>query len=94
MHFWQHHTHRPHRADGLLPLTELANAESGIVQELHGGPGFRSRLAALGFTPGVTVAMLQNRRHGPVIVTIRDTRIVLGRGEAHRILIVPAEVWP
>jgi Fe2+ transport system protein FeoA len=35
--------------------------------------------------------MLQNRRQGPVIVTLRDTRIVLGRGEAHRVLIAPAE---
>jgi ferrous iron transport protein A len=45
----------------------------------------RSRLAALGFTPGAVVKMLQNLGHGPILVTVRDTRIALGRGEARRI---------
>ncbi len=73
----------------LHPLTDLKRKESGVLQELHGGAGFRSRLAALGFTPGVTVTMLQNRGHGPVIVTVRDTKIALGRGEATKILVLP-----
>ncbi len=76
----------------LHPLTDLKRQESGVVQELHGGAGFRSRLAALGFTPGVMVTMLQNRGHGPVIVSVRDTKIALGRGEATKILILPQQV--
>jgi ferrous iron transport protein A len=75
----------------LRPLTDLKAAESGIIQELRGGVGFRSRLAALGFTPEVEIRMVQNRGHGPVIVTLRDTRIALGRGEAHKILVLPVQ---
>ena len=86
-----HHTSKTARNDALRPLTALKGAESGVVQELHGGACFRNRLAALGFTPGVLITMLQNRRHGPVLVTLRDTRIALGRGEAHRILVRPAQ---
>ncbi len=70
------------------PLTDLKRRESGIIQELRGGAGFRSRLAALGFTPGIAVTMLQNRGHGPVIVNVRDTKIALGRGEATKILVL------
>jgi ferrous iron transport protein A len=73
----------------LCPLTGLHVAESGIIQELGGGVDFRSRVAALGFTPGVEIRMLQNRGHGPVLVTLRDTRIALGRGEASKILVLP-----
>jgi ferrous iron transport protein A len=72
----------------LHPLTDLRRRESGIIQELRGGAGFRSRLAALGFTPGVVVTLLQNRGHGPVIVNVRDTKIALGRGEATKILVL------
>jgi len=71
----------------LRPLSELNTSKTALVQNLRGGYGFRSRLAALGFTPGAEVTMLQNLGHGPIIVTLRDTRIALGRGEAKKILI-------
>jgi len=57
------------------------------VQGLAGGRGFVGRLAALGFTPGAEVTMVQNFGRGPVIVLVRDTRIALGRGEARKVLI-------
>ena len=68
-------------------LGDLAPGEVGIVQGLSGGRGFVSRLAALGFTPGAEVTMVQNFGHGPIIVIVRGTRIALGRGEAGRVLI-------
>jgi len=70
-------------------LTTLNSGESAVIQSLSGGVSFRSRLAALGFTPGASVRMLQNLGHGPVLVTIRDTRIALGRGEACKIHVRP-----
>ena len=57
------------------------------MQDLAGGRGFVGRLAALGFTPGAEVTMVQNFGRGPVIVLVRDTRIALGRGEARKVLI-------
>jgi len=73
--------------DNTCPLSELETGETAIVQDLRGGYGFRSRLAVLGFTPGVKITMLQNLSHGPIIVNLRDTRIALGRGEAKRVLV-------
>jgi Fe2+ transport system protein FeoA len=69
------------------PLSELKTGQTAVIQDLQGGYSFRSRLAALGFTPGVEITMVQNLGHGPMIVTLRDTRIALGRGEAEKILI-------
>lgn len=71
----------------LYPLSELKTGETAFIQELRGGYGFRSRLAVLGFTPGAEIKMLQNLGHGPLIVSLRDTRIALGRREAQKILI-------
>lgn len=70
----------------VVPLTALAPGEVGVVCTLAGGRGFVSRLAALGFTPGVQVTMIRNFGRGPIIVLVRDTRVALGRGEA-------AKVW-
>jgi ferrous iron transport protein A len=42
-------------------------------------------MAALGFTVGEQVTIIQNRHHGPLMVKVRDTRVALGRGEAKRV---------
>jgi ferrous iron transport protein A len=80
------HDHR-HRLDRALEITlaSLAGGASGRVRDLHGGQDFLARMAALGFTPGAEVTMVQNFGHGPVIVAVRDTRIALGRGEAGKV---------
>ena len=75
------------RTDNVIPLSNLLPGETGLVQDLAGGRGFVGRLAALGFTPGAEVTMVQNFGRGPVIVLVRDTRIALGRGEARKVLI-------
>jgi ferrous iron transport protein A len=70
-----------------VPLTQLASREEGAVINLSGGRGFVSRLATLGFTPGAPLMMIQNYGHGPLIVSVRDARIALGRGEAAHVMV-------
>jgi Fe2+ transport system protein FeoA len=57
----------------------------GIVSQFLAGKEFAARLAALGLTIGAELVILQNAGHGPVIISVRDTRLVLGRGEASKI---------
>ncbi len=68
-------------------LSNLGKGESGIVRSLDGGRIFRSRAANLGFTAGVEVTVVQNFGHGPMIVSLRGTRVALGRDEAAQVLI-------
>jgi ferrous iron transport protein A len=71
-------------------LTSLADLPSGarsFVRHLRGGKDFVSRMAALGFTVGVEVKVVQNYRRGPLIALVRDTRVALGRGEALKVLV-------
>lgn len=70
---------------GVTQLNELRAGETAVVRELDGGAHFRSRMASLGFTPGALVKMMQNYGHGAVIVSLRGTRVALGRGEARKV---------
>ncbi len=70
---------------GLKLLDEIPPGECIIVRKLYGGKDFTSRMAALGFTMGAEVKVVQNFGHGPMIVTVRDTRVALGRGQAIKI---------
>ncbi len=80
-----------------LPLTALKNGETGIVISInrgrgkgHGrGWGFEKRLMDMGLTPGAEVAVVKSAPfHGPLEVTVRGSRLALGRGMAERILVV------
>jgi len=75
----------------LTPLSELQPGQAGIIRALQGGHSLVSRLAALGFTPGAPVTMVRNPGHGPLIVSVRGTRVALGRGEAAQVLLLKQE---
>ncbi|MEJ2352957.1 MAG: FeoA family protein [Anaerolineales bacterium] len=68
-------------------LSETAAGKRSIVRQLRGGREFLSRMAAMGFTVGAEVKVIQNYGRGPLIALIRDTRIALGRGEALKVLV-------
>lgn len=70
-----------------VSLRELLTGSGGVVAALTGGHDLVARLAALGLTPGVAFEVARNPGHGPVIVLVRDTRLVLGRGEAAHVLV-------
>ncbi len=76
-------------SEDLLPLSRLPAGRRAVVTRLLGGRGLQSRLAALGLTIGAEVTLLQNYGHGPLLLTVRDTRLALGRGEASHILVRP-----
>ena len=76
-----------HRSFNLFTLVDLKSGESAKISALRGGKNLNARLSTLGFTPGVVIYMTHNYGHGPIIVTVRDTRIAIGRGEARHILV-------
>jgi Fe2+ transport system protein FeoA len=71
----------------LVALSALPAGEEGVVHSLQGGHEFGSRVANLGFTPGAPLRVLQNRGHGPVLVSVRGTLVALGRAEATRVTV-------
>ncbi|MCG8344321.1 MAG: ferrous iron transport protein A [Chlorobiales bacterium] len=46
-----------------------------------------ARLREMGFYEGQQITVLQNKGNGPLVVKFQDTRMVLGRGLAMKILI-------
>jgi len=91
-----------------LPLTELKNGESGVINSIriversehrgrrhhwHRGAHtryttFMKRLTDMGLTPGVTVTVVKSAPFlGPVEITVRGSRLALGRGMANRIFV-------
>jgi ferrous iron transport protein A len=70
-----------------ISLGDLSTGQTARLECFHAGRGLINRLAVLGFLPGQEIKMVQNFGHGPVIVTVRDTRVALGRHEAEQITV-------
>ena len=69
------------------PLSSIAAGEHVRLATIHGGRQLRARLAELGLTPGAMVTIVANAGRGPLIVGIKNCRMVFGRGMAHQIAV-------
>lgn len=93
----------PEGSDAVVAGVPLANLPSGtrgtIIaapmcgsdQHPHHGPtpATAGRMDAMGFIPGVAIAVEANYGHGPVIVRIKGARVAVGRGQAAHLWIAP-----
>ena len=70
-----------------ISLTELSVDHYATISALNIGIRETTRLVSLGFTPGAQLSMTQNYGYGPLIVTVRGTRVALGRLEASKIFV-------
>jgi ferrous iron transport protein A len=70
-------------------LADLPKGTTAIFIAIQSGREAAGRLSSLGFTPGARISILQNYGHGPLVVSVRGSRVALGREEARRILIQP-----
>ena len=69
----------------MLPLAFLPEGATAVVRQVVGGRGLVRRLTELGFTPNTPVVLYSS--FGPLVVLVRGTRVVLGRGEAMKIIV-------
>ncbi len=71
-----------------LPLSLVTPGQTVTLVRIQDTPRFRRRVADLGLNLGLTVRVVKNDFHGPLILAVKnDTRLALGRGLAHQIFV-------
>jgi len=55
---------------------------------IDAGRGLKSRLTAMGLVPNVEITVLNNSHPGPFVISVKDSRMILGRGMAHKIMVL------
>lgn len=68
-----------------MPLTKISEGAIAKLHSITGGRELRTRLAALGLLPGTEIEVIQNSGKGPFVVSVKGSRIVIGRGMASRV---------
>jgi len=64
----------------------VAQGERVRLLKVNAGAGLSSRLSVLGLTPGVEFTVIQDGG-GPLVLSVRDSRLAVGRGMAQKILV-------
>ena len=70
--------------DSPMSLTMAPSGQNLRLVHVHGGKRLMHRLAEMGLTPGVEMMIVQDSG-GPILVSVRNSRIALGRGIAHKL---------
>jgi len=86
--------HRHDRGSGKskpapIPLSMAEPGEDVVLADVISGRRLEHRLAELGLTPGARFRVISKGRPGPFIVSVKDSRLILGFGMVHAILVHP-----
>ncbi|MCA9948805.1 MAG: ferrous iron transport protein A [Anaerolineales bacterium] len=80
-----------HAQNTHFPLAMASVGQAVRLIHIDAGKKLTHRLNELGLTPGVELIIVQ-AAGGPLLVAVRDSRVALGRGMAHKILVTHAEL--
>ena len=76
----------------MIPLSMMSSGERGRVVQIRGGRGMVNRLADMGIREGSEIAVVTRQDRGPVMVVHDNTKVGIGFGMAHRIMVEPTGV--
>jgi Fe2+ transport system protein FeoA len=71
-----------------MPLAMVETGRKVRLVSVNGGHELMGRLVSMGLAPVVEIEVVRNSTHGPFIISVRGSRIMLGRGMAHKLLVV------
>ncbi len=71
----------------VIPLSTIKSGETVILAGVEAGRGLNSRLAAMGLLPKVEIIVVSNGHPGPFVISVKGSRMMLGRGMADKIMV-------
>lgn len=70
----------------IMPLSMFCSGESGMIHRISGRDDTKRFLKNLGFVEGNSVTVI-NRVEGNMIVSVKDSRIAIGKNMANKIMV-------
>ncbi|MFH1662592.1 MAG: FeoA family protein [Chloroflexota bacterium] len=70
-----------------MPLSTVPSGKQVQIVNIEAGWGLQRRLADMGLTPGLKVMVISSQKPGSVVLDVRGSRLALGRGISHKIIV-------
>jgi DtxR family transcriptional regulator, Mn-dependent transcriptional regulator len=71
----------------VMPLTMASIGQEVCLADVTGSRELQHRLAEMGLTPGSKFTVVNKGNPGPFIVSVKGSKLMLGRGTVHRVMI-------
>ena len=71
----------------LMPLAAVTPGRRVRMRCVTAGRELEARLADLGLVPGVEIEVIRNAARGPLLVSVKGSRLALGHGMARKIAV-------
>lgn len=70
------------------PLSKIKAGETVILAGIDAGRDMKSRLASMGLVSNVEIKVVQNSHPGPFVISVKNSKMMLGRGMAEKIRVL------
>ena len=71
----------------IRPLSNVQSGETVKLASIEAGRDLHSRLASMGLVPNVEITVVSNSQPGPFVISVKNSKMMLGRGMAHKIMV-------
>lgn len=78
--------HHEQRKD-VKPLSTVRSGDKVRLAGIEAGRSLNSRLSAMGLVPNVEITVVSNGYPGPFVITVKNSKVMLGRGMAQKIMV-------
>ena len=68
-------------------LTQVDHGKRVSLVSIHGGRHMRAKLCHMGLVPGAILTVLNGNGKGPIMLKVKETRLVIGRGIASQMMV-------
>jgi ferrous iron transport protein A len=72
----------------MMPLSLVKAGEKVRLVRVNAGQGLSNRLASMGLVPDVEITVINNGHPGPFVISVKGSKMMLGRGMAHKIMVM------
>ena len=72
----------------IKPLDKIGAGAVVRIVTIDAGRSLKNRLAAMGLLADVQIRVVRNDRAGQIIVCVKNSNIILGRGMSHKVFVV------
>ena len=70
------------------PLSTVGAGQTVRLARVEAGRGLKSRLASMGLVTSVKITVVSNSHPGPFVISVKDSKMMLGRGIVEKIMVV------
>ena len=72
----------------IKPLDQVSAGNEAKIVMIEAGCGLKNRLASMGLLTDVEIRVVRNDGAGQIIVNVKNSKVILGRGMSHKIFVI------